>query len=291
MSNKSDGKVLLKVTTRSGDEAFTLIELLVVIAIIAILAALLLPVLAKAKQQGQGAKCMSNLKQLQLAWIMYADDNNGKLAQNIADDNGSPVYTTNPLAPLSQPGQMYASWVLGDASDSDPGLITHGCIYAYVSGIGVYRCPADTGPKNKQGVPQGTVHYRSYSMNCWMNGTNAWNSDCYDYLKMSSITLPLPKAFVFLDENPNSINDGYWASQGPVPEYNGYWTDLPAVYHNNACYLSFADGHAEVRKWTDLTVINGVDAGAGNSKADPYPGVDAPWMQARETTLKSTTSQ
>jgi prepilin-type processing-associated H-X9-DG protein len=107
---------------------------------------------------------------------------------------------------------------------------------------------------------------------------------------MSSITLPLPMAFVFLDENPNSINDGYWASQGPVPTYNGYWVDLPAVYHNFACNLSFADGHAEVRKWKDQTVIDGIDAGSGDVRAVPFPGVDAPWMQARETTLISTTA-
>jgi prepilin-type processing-associated H-X9-DG protein len=111
----------------------------------------------------------------------------------------------------------------------------------------------------------------------------SWNTACYNILKMSSLTLPATMAFVFLDENPNSINDGLWGSQPNVPET---WIDLPAVYHNNACNLSFADGHVEVRKWTDLNVLSGVDNGKNQTPANPANGLDCPWIQARETTVK-----
>ncbi len=273
--------------TRSG--AFTLIELLVVIAIIAILAAILLPALAKAKQQGQGAKCQSNLKQLQYGWLMYIDDNNNKIPQNIASDY--PGFPGTPTSPNCLSGQADASWVLGDVSAYPPTTastnllcITEGLIYPYVNGTLVYKCPADTGPKAHPGMQ----HIRSYSANCWMDGLNTttpnygWNNACYNYFKVSSITLPMTMAFVFLDENPNSINDGFWAS---VPNQPEEWIDLPAMYHNNASELSFADGHVEVRKWTDINILTGIDNGKNPTTANPINGPDCPWMQARETTV------
>ena len=257
--------------------AFTLIELLVVIAIIAILAALLLPVLGRAKQRGLGIACLSNLKQLQLGWMMYTDDNNNRIAQNIASNSGH--LTENGLDPNSQPGTPNACWVLGQA-DAAPQwtnnlLITHGLIYPYLNTVNVYKCPADPSPRN-----------RNYSMNCWLDGISAWNSVCIDFVKTTDVqaNMPVSTAFVFLDENPASINDGYWVANPATPTM---WVDSPAHYHNNGCNLSFADGHAEPRKWMDTAVLSGTFNGQSGFAANPVNGADLPWIQARSTVLKA----
>jgi prepilin-type N-terminal cleavage/methylation domain-containing protein len=260
--------------------AFTLIELLVVIAIIAILAALLLPSLASAKKESQATQCKSNLRQLQIGWYLYAGDNTDHIPQNIANDDAQ--FAGSPTDPQAQPGQPYASWVLGDisvaAEATNSAFITHGLIYPYVGATGVYKCPADlkTGARN---VP--TV--RSVSMNAWMNGLPAWpvSIPCINFTKLSGITrLPLTMALVFLDENPDSINDGYWAQD---LDSRTQWIDSPAHYHNNAGCLSFADGHAEIRKWTDKSVLAGSFGGATGFPANPANGPDLPWVQARCT--------
>ena len=257
-------------------KAFTLIELLVVIAIIAILAALLLPALSKAKQRGQGIVCMGNLKQLQLAWNMYCEDNNNKIPQNIASDTGK--LTENGLDPMAQPGAPNACWVLGQ-SDAAPQftndlLLSHGLIYPYLNSVKIFKCPADlSSPRN-----------RNYSMNCWMDGINPWNTVCVNFIKTSDVSanMSMTMAFVFLDENPATINDGYWAADPSKPTM---WVDSPAHYHNNGSNLSFADGHCESRKWTDSAVLSGKSNGAGGFAADPTRP-DVAWVQARATVLK-----
>jgi prepilin-type N-terminal cleavage/methylation domain-containing protein/prepilin-type processing-associated H-X9-DG protein len=257
--------------------AFTLIELLVVIAIIAILAAMLLPALSQAKSKAFSIKCLGNLKQMQLAWLMYGDDNKEKIPQNIASNSGR--LTSDPLNEDAQPGMRNASWVLGEAKTApgwtNNGLLTHGLIYPFLKSTEVYKCPQDAS----------TLRNRSYSMNCWMNGINAWPADCINYTKMSQFggRLSSVMAFVFIDENPATINDGYWAQNPADPTK---WIDSPAFYHSKGGNLSFADGHAERRKWSDRNVLTGKDGKDLGFAADPPNGQDLPWLQARCTLQK-----
>jgi len=234
-----------------AQSAFTLIELLVVIAIIAILAAMLLPALSKAKAKGQQTACLSNLKQLQLCWQMYIDDNNDKLISN--DPN---------VGPGSQ------TWIQGYMDSNNPDstnavLIAKGLLFPYNKSTTIYRCPTDRGRSVFGRVVYPRV--RSYSINGYMNGWDvglifAGQKGYRVNQKSADITRPLPaKAFVFLDEHEVSIDDGHF---GFNPE-GDLWMNLPAVWHNRGCDFSFADGHAEHFKWIDprtmtLNAINSI---------------------------------
>ncbi|HEX3627202.1 MAG TPA: prepilin-type N-terminal cleavage/methylation domain-containing protein [Verrucomicrobiae bacterium] len=256
--------------------AFTLIELLVVIAIIAILAAILAPVLNKAQQKAHGIQCLGNLRQLETAWNMYPDDNADMLPQNLASDTAA--FTDIPTTANAQPGQPCASWVLGSVATGDVGmtnvlLLSHGLLYQYLNNVRAYKCPADTTPR-----------VRNFSMNCWMNGSNAWNSSCYDFTKSSQLArkMQINNAFVFLDENPGSINDGYWAID---PTKKNWWIDLPAHYHINGCNFSFADGHCESKTWSDSDILTGKFNGQNGEAANPSPSRDNSWVEERATLL------
>ena len=253
---------------------FTLIELLVVIAIIAILAAMLLPALAKAKTKAQGIACLNNLKQLQLAWTLYSQDNDEK----IVSTGGMGMLVTDPNDPAAQPGGARANWVLGEVQYTNPDMIRKGLLYPYGNNLAIYKCPAD-----RKVASNGTNTLRSMSMNAWMNPlSDETVLDVANYTafrKQSHILQPV-NIWVTIDENPESINDG-WFVVAPV---KNLWYDYPATYHNKAGGLSFADGHAEIRKWRDSKVLTPPVPIATTRK--DVNVMDYEWLSERTTVKK-----
>jgi prepilin-type processing-associated H-X9-DG protein len=258
--------------------------LLVVIAIIAILAAMLLPALSKAKIRAQGISCLSNMKQLQLGAILYGSDSNDRLPNNMVLSQGGFFPGT------ANPGGILPSWVGNNmgfnndgSGDANPGCSTNvnflgvngdyvpatagfgggtllGSIGGYARAAGVYKCPADKTIDKFYKVPR----CRSVSANMYVGAdprnyqgaTYGYDTSYKAFYKYSDFGngFASSQCFEFVDENPMSINDGYFEFIASAAAPN----DRPAVNHGNSSSFSFVDGHCELHKWMDAFVtMNG----------------------------------
>ncbi len=278
---------------------FTLIELLVVIAIIAILAALLLPALARSKQKAYGVACMSNTHQLGFAWIMYADNNQQVLAPSDGNNAWMSIqsmdFTANPI-----------NWDYNynPSPGNATGNITKSLLWPYANSVKLYRCPADTtgvqvnntSPYEPGWSPGWYPRVRSYSMNVYCHDVtgdagpgknasdsidNSWNQV---YVRTSDILNPGPDhIFVFDHENPYSINDAELAvCMNGYPNNSTEWAymDWPEYNsHGASGSFSFADGHSEIHAWHDVRTSQcpqndyenkSDNTAAGNNNQDCY---------------------
>jgi len=231
--------------------AFTLIELLVVMAIIAVLAGLLLPALAAAKNTSRSAVCQGNLRQLQLAWLSYTHDSNGEMVPN---EEGRPFGFWEGVR---------NSWVLGNAQrDATPENLERGKLYSHVGDPGLYHCPSDRATVTDQPA---LTRFRSYSLNgelnYWIVADTEWGLPILQTFHNESQLRRPSATYGFLDVKPETIDSGIFGMPGPAAKTEEElrrnllelattrWLHLPGERHGGGANLSFLDGHVEGHRW------------------------------------------
>ncbi len=266
---------------------FTLIELLVVIAVIAILAALLLPSLSRAKARADVTRCMSNLKQLQFGWHMYANDNRDFIAGNDweseAGKNGKTRGNLNWMTGWLDPREP------DNTDNTNAALLTDSqwsSLGSYVKSASLYHCTA-----SRITAKEGNEYYpvvRTISMSGWMGyNTSEWNPGFQFFRKTTDMTvLASSDALVFIDERDDSIDDGYFAVDMVLDRI----VNFPAGYHAGSGAVTFADGHAEIHRWRSSEVLVRQQSGVETIKHEYLPvsasNQDLAWLRAHATNPK-----